>query len=217
MSKKTNTKKSTKKNLISNSIQVINDVNKQDEQIFEITQSNEITKVKINNKNSFDVQQTDLIVSQIEKIAFEKNPKYKIYYNHGKIQIYLWNNNENKTNEKIDLEPELKSNQIKTQYNIDNMMQQIDTQIFENLLYSNKNDLEIMNNLLSAIFHKYNSSSSAHIYKITTTTVKECSILYVYLMPFLTMNGEYIIKVGYSSDIANRNLHKEYGTKFRIY
>ena len=41
----------------------------------------------------------------------------------------------------------------------------------------------------------------------------DCEIIYVYLLPFLSSNDEYIIKIGYTSNLKNRNLHKEFGLK----
>lgn len=37
------------------------------------------------------------------------------------------------------------------------------------------------------------------------------SYIYIYLLPFLTSTDDYIIKIGYTGNLTERNLYKEFG------
>ena len=65
-----------------------------------------------------------------------------------------------------------------------------------NLKYSNKDKRDKIINLISSISHYFKNQPNSSIYKVSN--YDEFSMLYVYLMFFLSKDEEFIIKVGYS-------------------
>jgi hypothetical protein len=83
-----------------------------------------------------------------------------------------------------------------------------DNNIFNNqelelLNYSNPKNKKMLFNILLSLIYKYKNSYLENMYKDADDI--ENSVLYVYLLPILSSNNEFIIKVGYTS-----NLHKRY-------
>ena len=83
-------------------------------------------------------------------------------------------------------------------------------QNFTLLKYSNNEDKQKIDDLLFSIYYSFLNSTHSNIYKMPNEI--ECSVLYIFLLPLLTTSNEYIIKPGYSSDLAKRksDLMKEF-------
>ena len=81
----------------------------------------------------------------------------------------------------------------------------------KDLDYLAQNDKSLIKNIFNSMYQNMINSPSSHLYKKSFET--DCEIIYVYLLPFLSSNDEYIIKIGYTSNLKNRNLHKEFGLK----
>ena len=78
-----------------------------------------------------------------------------------------------------------------------------------NLSYNKNNDKIIIDNLLSSLIFKYDNKFHNYI------NIKyDNSILYIFLLPILTLNNEYIIKIGYTNDLNKRK--KELLNEFNI-
>ena len=78
-----------------------------------------------------------------------------------------------------------------------------------NLSYNKNNDKIIIDNLLSSLIFKYDNNFHKYI------NIKyDNSVLYIFLLPLLTSNNEYIIKIGYTDNLHKRK--KELLREFNI-
>ena len=78
-----------------------------------------------------------------------------------------------------------------------------------NLSYNKNNDKIIIDNLLSSLIFKYDNNFHKYI------NIKyDNSVLYIFLLPILTSNNEYIIKIGYTDNLHKRK--KELLREFNI-
>lgn len=134
--------------------------------------------IYIDDPNSRKILKSESIENNIYDIFAKSKsnimPKYSISYNNSIISIRDFNGNI------------------------------IDSGKFELLNYTDKNNLNVINDLLYSIFHQFKNSSHSNIYKMPNEI--ECSVLYIYLIPVLTTSNEFIIKAGYSSDLATREI-----------
>jgi hypothetical protein len=85
---------------------------------------------------------------------------------------------------------------------LDDNNEQIDN--FNNLCYLK--DLNIIKNLLASLIFYFRGSLLNYI---TSKDNIEKSILYIFLLPIMTINNEFIIKVGYSKDLLKRKTQLE--------
>jgi len=74
--------------------------------------------------------------------------------------------------------------------------------LFTNLSYKDKAEYNKIQQLLASFYHSLNKSNKDIIYKKKEDI--ENSVVYIFLMPFLTIKKEFIIKIGYTTNLEKR-------------
>ena len=81
---------------------------------------------------------------------------------------------------------------------------------YNTLTYERKKDCIMMSNILISLIYKYKNIYTGEFY---TNDIDGNSVLYVFLLPILSKDNKYIIKVGYTTKLQQRytQLKKEHG------